>query len=272
MSDIGEKYFQFPLCALSYGKDPYQRFNYIVDYGCYTAGLKMLNRIPPEFRHQKAEEFVRSFSGYRKNKTEDVAFALGAQQLNINYGSNSNIADILERVRVLLDFKRRFEQVHKPDVEVRIATQLVFEVRDKKGMTYREFSVLAALYSRIGAKKYPVRVTRDCIQCRALGYKSPVIMATELPNRMDGAKPLSLHQINYTLDALHERKFFARARANKRQTYYSHRMPQEQLEQALISSKTYSQQFHQKRRQRDSELIEKISQAKAAIKVNGLLK
>ena len=120
--------------------------------------------------------------------------------------------------------------------------------------------------SCIGAKSYPVRITRARIQCRALGYKSPAIMQAEIAIRTDGAAPLSLRQINYTLDALHERQFFARARANERQTFYSNRMSQGELETQLITGKSYSADFHQRRRQHDAEFMARLKQSRRLLK------
>ena len=131
---------------------------------------------------------------------------------------------------------------------------------------FREFAVLCAIYSCIGAKAYPVRITRDRIRCRALGYKAPAIMQAEIARRTDGATALSLRQINYTLDALHERKFFARARANERQTFYSHRMGQDELETRLITGKDYSAAFHQRRREHNAEFMARLKQSRRLLK------
>lgn len=84
-----------------------------------------------------------------------------------------------------------------------------------------------------------------------LGYKSSSIMAQELANRADGLKPLTFRQVNYVLDRLHERRFFARARANERQTFYSIRLPQDQLENRLVESKSYLESFHEQRMKRE---------------------
>jgi len=273
MSDTGEKYFQFPLCALAFGANEVERLNHIIPFGCADAGGTMLNRLRPEIRTMKADELATASgtpADYRKTKFDHVAFALGARELNVRF--SGQIAHPLKQSETLLTFKTQFEAKHGRDVEARIATRLVFEVRDKAGMSYRELAVLCAIYSCIGAKSYPVRITRERIQCRMLGYKSPAIMQAELANRTDGAKPLSLRQINYTLDALHERQFFARARANERQTFYSHRMSQDELEARLITGKSYSETFHNQRRQRDAELMRKIKQGKAAIKADTTIK
>lgn len=96
------------------------------------------------------------------------------------------------------------------------------------------------------------------IQSRQLGYKSFKIMKMELSARADGLQPLSLRQIGYTVDALHERGFFSRARANERQTYYSNRFTQKEMEERLFKSKTFSKSFQQTRRDNDRLLMERI--------------
>ena len=273
MSDTGEKYFQFPLCALAYGEVERNRLDDIISYSFVDAGCTMYEKLSTEIRIVKAVEFEMAKGtppDFSKNKYDHVAAMLGASATNVCIGGR--ISHSLKRHKELNDFKWRFEQKHGRDVEARIATRLVFEVRDKTGMSYREFAILCAIYSCIGAKAYPVRITRDRVQCRMLGYKSPAIMHAELANRTDGATPLSLRQINYTLDALHERRFFARARANERQTFYSHRLTQEELEARLITGKSYSEAFHNQRRQHAVELIAKIKQSKAAIKANAPIK
>jgi len=269
----GENYLQFPLCALAYGAEVKPRLENLIGYGFVEAGHVLLNRLTGDVRALKIDELSRLPklpTGTNLKKDDHVAALLGSRQIGITFGY---MPGVMEEWQTLRSFRWDYEKVNERDVEVRIAKDLVFETRDNRGMSYREFSVLAALYSSIGAKKYPVRITRDRIQCRQLGYKSPAIMQVELPKRTDGAKPLSLHQINYTLNALHERRFFARARANERQTFYSHRMTQEQLEEALIAGKAYSRKFHDQRRQRDAALMLKVKQqAKTTIEVNGLLK
>ena len=49
-------------------------------------------------------------------------------------------------------------------------------------------------------------------------------------------------------------------------------MTQDELEAKLITSKSYSEAFHNTRRQRDAKLMETVKQGKAAIKVNSPIK
>jgi hypothetical protein len=136
-------------------------------------------------------------------------------------------------------FKNAFEDRHGKDALVRLRTDLVFDARDGNGITPRELSVLAAIYSVIGRKPDPVLITQQRIQHRALGYKTAAIMEAEIPNRKDGLKPLSDWQIRCMLDRLQARKFFARVTFGRRQSYYSHRMKEAALRQAVAKMKTH---------------------------------
>ena len=73
---------------------------------------------------------------------------------------------------------------------MRIKKGWVFDTRDGRGITYREFAVLCAIYSAIGDKELAI-VTRERGRYRALGYRTTAIMQAELPNRADKAQPLT---------------------------------------------------------------------------------
>jgi DNA-binding MarR family transcriptional regulator len=104
-----------------------------------------------------------------------------------------------------------------------------------------------------------------------LGYKSKAVMKSELASRTDGATPLSIWQIGRTVDSIAERHFFTRARKNRRQTFYSLTLRQDQLEAALMDDLQWSHGYHNRRRQRDEEFMARIQEAKSAIKVSGVL-
>jgi hypothetical protein len=257
VSDNG-RFFQFPLCALAFGETERDRLEAIISFGFVDAGNKMFKKLDTDIRQQKAKEFCANFEkpdDYSQKNTWHVAAMLGAQEIGITVG---NLGWSIERWRILAQFRDQFATKHGPDVEVRIRKDLVFETRDNKGITYREFAILCAVYSFIGSAAYPVRIIKEAIQTRMLGYKKREIMETEVAARNDKVQPLTLRQIGYTLNALHKRKFFARARANERQTYYSHRLTQEELEEELFKRKTGDAYFHAARKTRDKTLMERI--------------
>jgi hypothetical protein len=264
-----DTYLQFPLCALAFGNDERERLEHIISYGLIEAGFSLLRKMPPAIRQQKLASYRQTPSDYDSRKDAHQAAILGFDAIGV---SCLSIKSTIARWNALRAFLNEFEGRYGRDAEVRLRKDLVFECRDKQGISYRELTLLAALYSIIGRKAYPVRVTRTRLRCRMMGYKSFAVMDVELPKRTDGIKPISLRQIGYTLDALHERRFFARARANARQTFYSNRLAQVELEAALFKSKTYADTFHQQRQKRDAALMQRIKAARGTIKANASIK
>lgn len=262
MPKASDTYFQFPLCLLAYGKGVHTRLNDLVSFCCVETGKIIAKQNPQEEclieADEKASQMGCKFKGYARENKKQVAALLGADLLKVQFSDVEIIVDEWERMDV---HRFHFEKVHGCDVKVRISTVFLWDTKNS-GMSYREFSVLCAIYSCIGSKNHPVRITREMIQSRQLGYKSHRIKEMELSKRLDGSQPLSHRQIGYTVDALHERGFFSRARANKRQTYYSNKLTHNEMEERLLKSKTYSKIFHQNRRDNDRALIERIKAAK----------
>jgi hypothetical protein len=257
-----EKYFQFPMCVLAYGADFQARLNHIIGFCCVNVGKIIGGSLSSELRLCKAEEVSQMGDDvieYNEENKFHIAALLGAAQINVKIKCINAIENDFKSI---FRHKSKFEECHGRDVEVRVAAHIMWDIINKSGISYREFSVLCAIYSCIGNKKTPVRITREHIQCRQLGYKSIAIMKKELPMRTDGAKPLTLRQINYTVDKLHERGFFSRARPNARQTYYSNKITKEDMKRYLINKKTYSARFHQHRRESDRFLMQCIKEAK----------
>lgn len=274
MSDT-DTYFQFPICALSFCATERDRLEHIISFGFIEAGMTMFRKLDPDIRKQKAAHFA-SVSGtpgdFRKTNSEHVAAMIGANEIGITVGSS--LVYSMNRWTALSHFRNEFQMKHGNDVQVRIRKGLVFEARDGEGISYRELSVLCAVYSCIGAATHPVRITKDTVQARMLGYKSPKVMAAEITNRKDTAKALTHRQIGYTLDSLDERKFFARARPNERQTYFSHRLSAEQLTDELFKRKTAKARFHATRKASNNTLMERIKSereklVKASAKTHG---
>jgi hypothetical protein len=266
-----DKYFQAPLSSLAFGTNEKEMLEHIISYCIVDVGLGLCRKMSGLEQRAKSKEIAKTISaGFDKLDSEHLAAAMGAQAVGCTIGS---FRFTVEHWRALNNFRHAAQSKYGPDATFRLPRGLVFEARDGHGISHRELRVLAAVISCIGAKSYPVRITRKAIQCRMLGYKSPSILAAELPNRKDGALPITFRQINYTLDRLHERQFFARARANERQTFYSIRHAQDALEKALVDGKSYSAGFHQRRKDRNSKLMADIAIAKAStIKVNTPIK
>ena len=88
--NIGDTYFQFPLCALAFAAEQKVRLDHIIAFGFVDAGFAMLRKLPYEISAAKAETFAtlpgRPYE-YRKTKPEHVAALLGAQEIGITVGS-----------------------------------------------------------------------------------------------------------------------------------------------------------------------------------------
>lgn len=261
-----DRYAQFPLCALSYGSTERERIDAIICYAAATAGRAALDKATGGGPDKLSAELPAALPiDYNPKKQDHTPMLAGSGIIGAAINSATASVSDYHKLRA---FRLAFEAKHGTDAELRLPTKFLFEVRDRTGMSYRELSVFCAVVSCIGRKKYPVRITRLSIQQRSLGYKSTKAMTGEMPSRTDGARPLSLAQINRTLDKLHERQFFARRRKNERQTYYSIRLNQAELDEQLMNSAAYSAKFHASRKQSDASFIQKMKQAKSAIKVN----
>lgn len=260
---LGPAYFQFPLCLLAMGPDEKARLDHIIGFATIEAGRALWQKMASAQRESLPRDLDSPATDFVGINHDHIVAALGARELRVRLGS---FANILAAWRAARDFVSTYESVHGREPELRVVTTLVFEARDKTGTDYREFAIYCAMLSQIGNKQYPVRITRNQIRRRMLGYKTESILDASLSERTDGATVLSLRQIGYVVAKLHERRFFARVRANERQTYYSIRHTQDELEAAILSSKTYVQKFHAERRQRDRDFIARLKEARTAVK------
>jgi hypothetical protein len=96
-------------------------------------------------------------------------------------------------------FVKEFEEKHGTDARLRIRTDWLLEVRDKIGMSYPELAAMAAIYSKIGAARGPVRILQDEIWRRAHGFKSDRVFRAE----MNGRDPfLTLRQVRSIIERL----------------------------------------------------------------------
>ena len=200
-------YIQFPLCALAFGQRPNERLNAILDYGVVEAGEKLWRQVAREEQKRMASVCKGSRDvpkGFHGELALHCATLYGAQKLNIEF---KDIRTPINGHKSLAAFIAGFQGRQGRDALVRIKKEWVFKVRDKRGLTYREFAVLGALYSCIGDKQ-ATRVTQPRIRRCALGYRTERIMAAELPRRADGAAPLTPRQVRDTIARLHRNNFF----------------------------------------------------------------
>jgi hypothetical protein len=261
---VKHPYFQFPLCALSFDETAHKRLDSIISYAVIEAGTRLFAKLSAA---QQSDFLARTKlnggfpEGFKSILGFHQAALYGAEIIGINFGC---FTACIERHRNLQRHVHEFESRHGRDAKVRIKKSWVFDARDGHGLTYREFSVLCAIYSAIGDKQQAI-VTRDRIRRCALGYRTAAIMAAELPRRTDQAQPLTERQLRDTIGQLHRNKFFARCTVARRITYYSNRLDHEALRCLILDRRTYPEFFRASQTAQDQALTDAIKQRRRAV-------
>jgi hypothetical protein len=234
-------YFHFPLCLLAFRKDDSDRLQHIVSY-CVCEHAQRLTRTSA-------------------NVPWDTALYAAAKFLNVNIGSGEVTTN---RWKAATRFVRQWQNRYGRDASVRIATALLWEAHDNTGLTYREFSILCAVNSVIGKRRSaPRRITEPSIRVRAAGFKSWKVATRELARDKSGtARLLTQHQVRYTLENLHQRKLFARARVGAKTVKYMVGVSDDVLRASLVHSETYRPRFKAERARKDRELMAVIRSTK----------
>jgi hypothetical protein len=234
-------YFQFPLCLLAFGKDDKDRLEHIVSY-CLCEQARRTN---PKFPR----------SG-RNGSLDEAATFLG-----VTIGSHeSTIFRWKEADRFVCEGERR----NGKDALVRIGTRLLWEAYNGTGVSYREFSILCAINSIIGKQRFvPKRITEPSILIRAAGFRSWKIAKAELlSDESRNKRLLTPYQVRYTLEKLHERRLFARARVRAKTVKYMLGITDDELRAVLRQRETYALHFKAERAKKDRELMATIRAAK----------
>jgi len=251
-------YLQFPLCALAYGKSEHDRLNAIISYGLVETGKVFWSRATDAQR----ADYLNTWSAVKclppdfdPRNPLHAAAVLGARVIGITI--YSVVREVAEH-QASRQFFDKFRTQNGSDALVRLRRDFIFEARDGRGTSPRELAVLAAIYSVIGKKQRPVRITRDTINLRALGYRSKEIARRELPRRSDGAQPLTEWKLRCTIDSLAARKFFRRSTFGRRETFYTNRMGEAEFRAALIARKTRRSAFKKAQRRKDENLTNTI--------------
>jgi hypothetical protein len=254
---VKDPYFQFPLCALSFGQAVNERLNAIISFAVIEAGSKLWRKLPAQEREQRIEGFlaceVETFDC--EDSMHRVAL-YGAEVIGITFYNFRSALAQFNHLRAHID---SFHARHGRDALVRVKSKWLFDARENHGLTYREFSVLCAIYSAIGDKELAI-VTRERIRHCALGYRTAAIMRAELPRRVDAAQPLTERQLRDTITRLHRNKFFARCTVARRITYYSIRLDNEVLRKKVLERRTYPEFFRASQSAQDQTLTDAIKQ------------
>jgi hypothetical protein len=207
-----------------------------------------MRKLSDDERRVRCREFGLPVS---RRDSWDLAIRLGAEMCGITPGTHS-----LQQHNEVQRHITAWTSRHGPEPLVRVRKDLCFQARDGRGLSIREFRVLAAIYSSIGANPYRA-VTELVISMRAIGCKCAAVMKAE-----NGSLPpcLSEKEARGTVRRLHETGFFARVTPIRhgRKTFYSHRLTDSELRDRLLASLTYSKKFADERRKKDRDLADQI--------------
>jgi hypothetical protein len=245
-----DAFIQFPLCALALPDDGL--LERIISYGFVEAGFKAMRKLSDDERRERCRELGLPIS---LRDSWELAVRLGAEICGIRPGSRA-----LERHGELQRHYEDWTSRHGREPFVRIRKDFCFKAHDGDGLTVREFRVLAAIYSSIGADPYRA-VTERVVRVRAIGCKCVSVMNAE-----NGSLPpvLSEKEARGTIARLHELGFYARVTPIRhgRKTFYSISLTDSELRERLLKRAVYSQKFAAERRRKDQELEGRIRKQK----------
>jgi hypothetical protein len=248
-----EKYVQFPLCGLALPDE--LLIDRLISYGFIEAGLIAMRRMDLNERREACKSF--GLSKVTQCDSWELAARIGAQVCAITIGT---LESALARHNEVSKHHEKWEERNGADPLVRIKKHIMFNIRDARILSMREFRVLAAIYSSIGRSPYRA-ITEPVIRVRAVGCKCKSIFDAE-----NGLLPVLLteKQIRGTVTSLHETGWFARITPHRhgRKTFYSHRLTDSELRERLFASLTYSRKFAGDRRVKDQDLAERIQKVR----------
>ena len=222
-----EKYIQAPLCLLAYPGSLYDIINGMLYIGIHRTRL-FLSENPEQ--HYELPDNEHLPKDHNNTNGEHQLLCAAANMLEINTGP---IAFVESEIRKYQAFVDDFESKFGNDALVRHKKALCLDVRDRGALNPREFAILSAIYSRLGQSSYK-RITSDEIQCRATGCRSKEIFDT-FKNRPE---PYSVKQVRNTVEDLFLKRFFGRYTYQRRYTYYSHKLSEDELIKKVFEKRT----------------------------------
>src|SRR5262245_48058914 len=120
---MSHHYFQFPLCALSFGTDFRDRLDCIISFACVDLGKKQWKKFSPDERQLRRSTLPsRHICPFPIDlaKNEHLQVVAGAEHLGIKMGT---VEYIIHRYARLWWFIREFEKRYGRDAQVRICKE-----------------------------------------------------------------------------------------------------------------------------------------------------
>lgn len=221
---------EFPLCCLSYPGNERKKIDLIISYCICERSKKIKFNI--NNRIDELLEKGKQPYGFSKKSMEHCRILLAAHELGILLGSISHTKD---SHMDLLNHISKYEMKHGKDAYCRIGKNLCFEARDGQ-FPFRQFAIICAIQSILGKTKKYKRITKDRIRYAMWGYKTKAIASNE---NISSEILLSDRQLGTAIEILHSKKFFSKFTYANRQTFFSTRLSDAELYEAVKNSKVY---------------------------------
>ena len=232
-----DRYFQFPISALSFGVA--SKWSTILDLACYHYGSELLKKEALEKCMARAKAWCDRHPAVQSGiagRREQLALVLGYTELNVNV-SSGRLCDRLKGVEVVLS---HCNQVPFPTVRIR--TDLWWAAftpsSDGSHLSHREFVVLCAVYAAVGAKRY-AKASLQMLRRYAAGYPREADFQRASSSRDIPGIMLTSHQVRGTLLNLEALGYFAKFTFNRGECFYSNKMDPAQLRQDIVNQKLW---------------------------------
>ncbi|MCF7786795.1 MAG: hypothetical protein K9N47_11780 [Prosthecobacter sp.] len=256
-----DPYYQFPISALSYGMNRDNRWNHVLYYACLHYGREAVKMTLPAVVESEVESFIARNRGVSRDRRihDQTAILFAMARFGLNVPG-----------KYAQDFIKQAEMVAQhcsaqPFPTVRIRTDFWWKTftpaNHKNPLSFREFSVLCAVYAIIGKKAYG-KASVGQIRRAAAGLPSrTAFIEAELdPDPNPNVSILSTRQVRTTLDALEVNRFFAKFTYNRGECFYSNRLTRSQLSQSIEKRKLGKKQMVAAYRSLDMVTSQEIKQ------------
>lgn len=259
--DSPDTYFQFPLSALGYDLARESRWTHLVLYCCRVYGAKSRLKTPPHVVSEVINDYMRAHPQLN--------------QIDLSREDHKNLLFGLSRLHVTARGDIRSKLISARELEdgcefcpyplVRIRTDLFWKTfnpkPDDNPISFREFSVLCAVYAGIGNKAF-AKLSHQQLIRYAAGYPNLNHfrgIQSEIPSAVH---ILSRKKIRLTLDRLEVNKFFQKYTFNRGECFYTNKLSKEQLHEAVKRLKVRRDETLYESRKADRAASDEICQLK----------
>ena len=112
---MSRRYFQFPLCALSFGSSAIERVNTIIGYCCVERGIRLWATLGPHCRQERRDATPPTWCTRRPRGDIQVQALLGCEHLNV---TTNDLSFLVKEHSALCEFVRSFEFKYGRDAKV----------------------------------------------------------------------------------------------------------------------------------------------------------